>query len=126
MDGSDQHSSSPHGWPVPTHHANDRRMHGPKPAGHWTTSVKAAPFKHLKPGARCVVSAAFRDYDGDLHAMGESWVFLGHSFLPHDDGLSLLVSLDHLSEWHIRLQWRPEEQANIIDNLDSYIRCAEA
>jgi hypothetical protein len=100
-------------------------MYGPEPAGHWTTSVKAAPFKHLKPGERCVVSAAFTDYDGDLHAQGESWVFLGHSFLPHDDGLSLFVSLDNLSEWQIRLQWRPEAQAPVIEDLDKYICRAE-
>ena len=47
---------------------------------------------------------------------------LGHSFLPHDDGLSLFVSPQDQSEWHIRLQWRPDAQGPIVDELNRFIR----
>jgi hypothetical protein len=42
--------------------------------------------------------------------------------MPYDDGLSLIVSLDGISEWHIRLQWRRETQGGIIDHLGDYVR----
>jgi hypothetical protein len=65
---------------------------------------------------------AFTDYDGDLHAEGESWVFIGHSFLPYEDGLSLFVSRDGKSVQHIRLQWRPETQGAVIDDLERHVQ----
>ena len=99
-------------------------MHGPEPRGHWTASLTKGAFEHLSPGTRYVVSKAFRDFDGHLHPLGESWEFLGHNYLPHDDGLSLFVSRDGMSEWHIRLQWRAEQQGEIIDNLGDYVRAA--
>jgi hypothetical protein len=85
----------------------------------------AAPFKHLRPGTRYVVRAAFRDYDGTTHPEGESWTFRTYSFLPYDDGLSLFVSRPDGSEWQIRLQWRPEAQAAVIDELERFIAPAE-
>ena len=39
-------------------------------------------------------------------------MFLGHSFLPYEDGMSFFVSIDGINEWHLRLQWRPEEQGD--------------
>jgi hypothetical protein len=84
------------------------------------------PFQHLRPGARYVVRVAFRDYDGETHPEGESWVFRTHSFLPYEDGLSLFVSRPDGSERQIRLQWRPEAQAGIIDALDRHIAPVEA
>jgi hypothetical protein len=98
---------------------------GPKPAGTWT-GHKAANCgdKHnfLRAGERYEVIQAFADYDQHLHAVGESWVLLGYSFLPYDDGMSFFVSFDGEQEWHIRLQWRPEEQGQLLDNLAQYIR----
>ena len=81
----------------------------------------AAPFKHLRPGTRYVVRVAFQDHDSATHPEGESWIFRTHSFLPYDDGLSLFVSRPDGSDAQIRLQWRPEEQAAIIDALERYI-----
>ena len=66
----------------------------------------------------------FEDFDRVTHPRGERWVYLGSAFLPHDDGLSLFVSLDGQAEWHMRLQWRPEGQALIIDRLADYIGSA--
>ena len=59
--------------------------------------------------------------DHGLHLVGETWMFLGHSFLPHDDGLSLIVSLDGLQEWLIHMQCRPEEQEEVVNSLNDYI-----
>jgi len=36
--------------------------------------------------------------------------------------MSFFVSFDGEQEWHIRLQWRPEEQGQLLDNLAQYIR----
>ena len=97
-------------------------MYGPCPPGHWSALVQPRNFGPLKVGLRYRVANAFVDHDRFAHEVGETWSFLGHNFLPYDDGLSLFVSLDGTREWQIRLQWRAEEQADIIDGLSKYIR----
>lgn len=97
-------------------------MYGPCPAGHWTVHQKPENFGPLKVGIRYRVAKAFVDHCGDRHEVGEAWTFLGHSFLPYEDGLSLFVSLDGAQEWHIPLQWRGEEQADVIVGLSRHVR----
>jgi hypothetical protein len=99
-------------------------MYGPKPPGTWTSSVAAnsgGQHEFLIAGKRYHVIRQFVDYDKSVHPAGEEWVFLGYSFLPYEDGMSFFVSLDGINEWHLRLQWRPEEQGEILDNLASYL-----
>jgi hypothetical protein len=61
------------------------------------------------------------DFDGDAHVPGEEWTFLGASFLPHEDGLSLFVSLDGQREWQIRMQWRADAQGDVLYALSAYV-----
>ena len=75
----------------------------------------------LRVGSAYRVIQRFADYDGDLHPIGEGWTYLGHNFVPYHDGLSLFVSLDGTQEWQIRLSWRGEDQAHIIDRLPDYL-----
>ena len=96
-------------------------MYGPKPPRSWPHR-DPSPFQGLTAGTRYQVVRSFRDYDGDSHDLNESWVYLGRNFVPYEDGLSLFVSLDGLNEWQIRLQWRPEQQGAVIDNLHEYVR----
>ena len=97
-------------------------MIGPKPAGYWTSSAPGVvrPFSLLQPGTTYKVRTTFVDYDGDRHLVDEEWTFVGHSFLPHDDGLSIFVSLDN-HEWQIRMSWQPEAQGSVIDALPEYL-----
>ena len=81
----------------------------------------ATPFAHLWPERDYEVVQAFRDLDGQEHGVGESWTFIGSSFLPYDDGLSLFVRVGG-QDRQIRMQWRDEEQGPIIDNLEDYVR----
>jgi hypothetical protein len=97
---------------------------GPAPHGTWTSHLpggNGGSHQFLEPGRRYRVIKQFIDYDKVVHPAGEEWIFLGHSFLPYEDGMSFFVSLDGVQEWHIRLQWRPDEQAEILDNLASYL-----
>ncbi len=96
-------------------------MYGPRDRGHWTRSRLDQSHLFLKAGQRYRVLRAFTDYDGDVHPPGEEWTFLGTSFLPYDDGLSLFVSLDGRQEWQIRMQMRPEAQGEVLDRLGSFI-----
>jgi len=99
-------------------------MYGPKPHGTWTSSVAAnSGMQHefLIAGRRYRVIRPFVDYDKSNHPLGEEWVFLGYSFLPYEDGMSFFVSVDGINEWHLRLQWRPKEQGEILDNLATYL-----
>src|SRR5207248_1698566 len=79
-------------------------------------------FKHLIPGRRYVVIKPFHDYDQSLHAEGESWTYLGYSFLPYEDGLTLFISSSNPGQSSIRLQWARESQGEIVDNLEHYVR----
>jgi hypothetical protein len=102
-------------------------MLGPKPKGTWTggKAPNCGPiYRSLTAGQRYRVVIEFRDHDGHTHPVGEVWTFLGYSFLPYDDGLSFFVSLDNEHEWHIPLQWRTEEQGEILDNLQQYVTSA--
>lgn len=96
-------------------------MHGPQPSGTWTGREPAKAWGPLQPGRSYEVRESFVDYDGIEHPVGESWRFLGSSFLPYDDGLSLFVSLDGRDEWHIRLQDRPTEQASVVRRLGDHV-----
>lgn len=98
-------------------------MLGPEPKGFWTRSTGLSlesSHQSLIAGSRFRVIKEFQDFDGQAHPIGESWTFLGHCFLPYDDGMSFFVSIDGEQEWHIRLQWRPEEQAYILDDLQQF------
>lgn len=97
---------------------------GPKPIGSWSGHKAAncgASHDFLKAGKHYKIIKEFVDYDRHLHVVGEKWVFLGCSFLPYEDGMSFFVSFDGEQEWLIRLQWRPEEQGHVLDNLAEYV-----
>lgn len=97
-------------------------MYGPHERGHWSAGDVMEPSHgFLEAGRRYRVSRGFTDFDGDAHPPGEEWTFLGASFLPHDDGLSLFVSLDGVREWQIRMQWRPDAQGEVLDALSEYV-----
>lgn len=98
---------------------------GPMPmgtlSGH-TASNSGMVHDFLQAGKLYAVIKEFADYDHHMHVVSEQWWFLGYSFLPYDDGMSFFVSFDGAEEWHIRLQWRAEEQAHVLDNLSEYVR----
>jgi hypothetical protein len=109
----------------PLHGSIEQTMLGPRPLDFWTPNG-GDPFGHLLPGRRYRVSQAFFDYEGEEHPVGEEWTYLGHNFLPYEDGLSLFVSLDGEQAWHIRMQWTEEAQGAILDDLENYITDAQA
>lgn len=74
----------------------------------------------LVSGKTYRVIAAFKDYDGIVHPVGESWRFVKKSFLPYEDGLTLIIEMNEQEVW-IRLQWRPETQGQLIDNFFDYV-----
>jgi hypothetical protein len=90
------------------------------PKGTYSSRGVVGPYAHLVPGNRYRVVKAFKDFDRQEHAVGESWTYIGTAFLPYDDGRSIFVSLDGEHEWHIRMQDREEEQRGILDDLKSY------
>ena len=80
---------------------------------------------NLLPGQVYRVKAAFIDYDGSVHHIGETWRFVSKSFLPYEDGLTLTVVQDGRQEL-IRLQWRPEAQAEIIEGFSGYVEAIDS
>jgi len=74
----------------------------------------------LSPGKKYRVVAAFVDYDGIPHHIGESWRFLAKNFLPYEDGLTLHVERDG-RRVPFRLQWLAETQGHIIDHFSDLV-----
>ncbi len=95
-------------------------MHGPFPKGHWK-NVAESGFRGMKSGRRYRVIKRFVDYEGHSHEPGTSWIFLGSNFVPYEDGQCLFVSPGGDEEWQINLQWRPEAQAEILENWEHYV-----
>ena len=98
-------------------------MTGPLPHGHWRDAWEnsADEFQGLRRRRWYRVVKEFSDFDGDVHPEGETWLFLGHNFLPYEDGLSLFISLDGHQEWHIRMRWTSEDQGLVIDAMQQYL-----
>jgi hypothetical protein len=100
-------------------------MYGPEPRGHWSGHLGpncGSAHELLVSGRRYEVIAEFIDFDGDIHPVGETWIFLGFCFLPYDDGMSFFITTDPEYEWHIRLLWRPDQQGSVLDNIGLYVR----
>jgi len=77
---------------------------------------------NLFEGQKYRVIKSFTDYDKLVHPVVETWVFIRTNFMPYDDGLTLHVSMEDVSgEIVYRLQWRVEEQADIIENFNDYV-----
>jgi hypothetical protein len=74
----------------------------------------------LVPNRIYRVTAEFKDYDGIIHPIGETWKFTENNFLPYEDGLSIFVETNDRTI-HFRMQWRPETQGEIINNFSNYV-----
>ena len=72
------------------------------------------------PGRTYRVVRAFHDFDRSLHDAGETWTYVNKNFLPYDDGLSVFVEQDGKTRM-FRMQWREEEQGEIIDTFSEYV-----
>ncbi len=83
-----------------------------------TPSGPPAYHQQMTAGREYMIVRSFTDFDGAQRSAGERWVFKGYDFLPHDDGLTLFTDPGP----GVRLQWRPEAQGDVIDNLGDYIR----
>ena len=76
---------------------------------------------NLIPGQKYTVKKEFSDYDKIIHPAGETWVYMGTSFLPYEDGLTLHLTKNSVPVFY-RLEWRKEEQATIIDNFTDFVK----
>ncbi|NLP04331.1 DUF3601 domain-containing protein [Candidatus Fermentibacteria bacterium] len=94
-------------------------MHGPLDSEHALGRLEGA-IGPLVPGRRYAVGRDFRDFDGDLHARGEGWVFLGHTSLPSGEGCSLFVRLPDGGVFVIRLLDDPEHQGDVLALPSAY------
>ena len=66
------------------------------------------------------VVMSFEDYDKIIHEVGETWVFKRKNFLPYEDGLTLQVEKAGM-DTTIRLQWRKETQAHVIEQFSNFV-----
>ncbi|MCP4137390.1 MAG: DUF3601 domain-containing protein [bacterium] len=93
-------------------------MEGPKPKGTWRNPSPTYEIFHRN--WTFSVIKEFKDYEGDLHKIGEKWVFLGFHFFGKDAELSLFVSLDGENEWRFKLQNKKNSQGEIFSAFHEY------
>jgi hypothetical protein len=74
----------------------------------------------LKPSESYRVIKEFTDYDGNLHKVGERWIFDYIDYLPYHSGLSLNVIENGVSVIY-RFQDEPEEQQQLLNNFMNYV-----
>jgi len=74
----------------------------------------------MVPNKTYRITQPFTDYDGSVHDIGESWVFVSKNFLPYDDGLTLYIETQG-KPGTIRMQWRDEAQGEVISNFSDYV-----
>ncbi len=96
-------------------------MHGPLDSEHALGRLEGA-MGPLVPGRGYVVDRDFRDFDGDLHGRGESWVFLGHTSIPSGEGCSLFVRVPGRGVFIIRLLDDPAQQGDVLAAPSSFFR----
>jgi hypothetical protein len=70
------------------------------------------------------VKRAFVDLDGREHAIGETWTYIGHTFVPYHDGLTLDVRLPSGERASLRFQLTPEAQGPLFDRLADHFERA--
>ena len=85
----------------------------------------AHPFSafDLAPGMHYEVKVPFKDFDGQLHPVGERFRYESRNYLPYDAGMTLNVS-DAGAMTSIRLQDYPEAQGAIIDRFSEFVKMA--
>ncbi len=76
-------------------------------------------YGYLQSGNSYKVIKAFSDYDRVVYDIEHVFEFVGSSFSPYEDGLSLFCKHNGVDK-QIRLQVRPEEQKMIAHNLELY------
>lgn len=78
---------------------------------------------NLTPGKKYKVVKPFTDHDKHVHEPGQTWTFVETNFLPYEDGLTVHLTLDGNPNKVLlfRLQWRREEQADIIEHFRDYV-----
>ena len=76
-------------------------------------------FQHLVSGRSYRVQKEIVDYDRKVHREGSVYRFVESGFLPYEDGLTLHF-IANGRDVYMRLQWREEQKAEIIDHLTDY------
>jgi hypothetical protein len=75
---------------------------------------------NLKPGESYIVIKEFTDYDGNLHKVGERWIFEEIQYLPYHSGLSLNV-IENGESVTYRFQDEPEQQQQLLNDFMNYV-----
>ena len=98
-------------------------MDGPYAAGNFKVFLSASSWveRGLFGGNAYRVIKAFKDADGDEHAIGEEWPYLGSMFDRNYNEVSFCIRLGNAEEWSIPLIWRRDQQGDIVDHWDKYL-----
>jgi hypothetical protein len=75
----------------------------------------------LVRGWRYHVIKKFIDADGDKHPVGESWILICAMFSKFDGEIQFSVNRGGGGYWMFPLSWDKEKQADLIENITSYI-----
>ena len=77
-------------------------------------------ISNLKPGESYIVIKEFTNYDGNLHKVGERWIFEEINYLPYHSGLSLNV-IENGKSVTYRFQDEPDQQQKLLECFMDYV-----
>lgn len=92
-----------------------------KPIGYYSKDLNKN-YGYLQVNNFYKVIKEFTSIDGNHHTIGETWQYLGYSFLPYDEGLQWIVSSDGEHEFMISLWLMLEDQLHIASNIEQYVQ----
>lgn len=91
-------------------------MQGPLPQ---FDTIPANDYQMLQVGKRYQIIRSFLDRAGRWHPVGETWVFLGHSYHVADLNLRLYVTEDENESRHFDLV--AGSRGKVVKQLSAYI-----
>ncbi|WP_392564320.1 DUF3601 domain-containing protein [Orbus wheelerorum] len=63
---------------------------------------------------------------GNRYEIGETWQYLGYSFLPYDKGLQWIFSFDGKQEFTVSLWLQLSEHKYVANNIEQYLQLSNA
>ena len=100
-------------------------MRGPYPAGTPNRDAVGTPWEagRVVHGQWYRVVKAFADADGDIHPIGECWMFQRSTFFPYDEEYVLFVHFPDGCEWSIVLRsgTHHANEYQILDRFTEYV-----
>ena len=98
-------------------------MQGPLPNGSFRGMTQPPHWEEgrLLRGKKYRVIKEFVDFEGDIHPVGEEWVFVASMFSHYDELLLIGIRDSSGVEWKFHLEASPSDQHQVMRSFLEYV-----